>query len=191
MQSKKKKIHTHVHTSPSSSSAAVIRLLSSPVIRISCEWSGPRWQLHKGSDRCLWMRQIRERMVSLLLLLTPWTLPLFALSVHLDDLVGWKIAHIGSNEAEMSYNIKELHCLPLKVLFASQASFLYLDSSLGKQNEGETLVICFGSYDRNSPSWILLALTGILMTIIPLYSEDSLLVVLRYFDCLWHTRTIL
>lgn len=52
-----------------------------------------------------------------------------------------RIAHIGSNEAEVPYNIKEQHCLPLKVLFASQSSFLYLDSSLEEQSEEGTLVV--------------------------------------------------
>lgn len=61
--------YTHAH-SLSSSSASVIRLLSSPVIGISCERSSPRWQHHKASDRCLWMRPIREKMASLLPLLT-------------------------------------------------------------------------------------------------------------------------
>lgn len=114
-------LNTHTHTrthSLSSFSASVIRLLSPPVIGISCEWSGPRWQLHKESDRCLQMRHIREKMASLLLLLTPWPLSLFRLSAHLEY---WycRIACIGSNKAETSYNIKELLCLPLKVLFAS------------------------------------------------------------------------
>ena len=65
-------LNRHARTlSLSVSSASVTRQLSSSVMGISCERSGPRWQLHEGADRRLQMRQIRGRMSSLFVLLTP------------------------------------------------------------------------------------------------------------------------
>lgn len=77
-----------------------------------------------------------------------------------------KSSHTGSAKDETSYNIKDLRCLLLKVMFASPASFLYLDSSLEEQCERGNTSNCLESLDKNSQTWIYQLLQTLFTSII-------------------------
>lgn len=66
---------------------------------------------------------------------------------------------------------------------ASQASFLYLDSSLEKQIEGKTLVIALGIMTEIHHLGFY-QLSRAFCQLLSLYSGDLLLLVLCYFVCL-------